>query len=239
MKNIYNDKIAESYYKTVGKEVTSDKSEQGADIYLESLLPESLIGKKVLDLGCGNARHSEIFCDRGADSVVGLDLSVSMIEQAKSRKKEKNLKNLELVQGDIENMPFSEKKFDFVFSRFSLMYGENIKDLIMSISKAMNKDGELLIEANIAKISDEKSKDEIKKERVPLVLSIGENSVKIENYAHEESEYLEAFQESGMEILDKKNFDAKDISMEEGYKYKDSVTFEYVIFKLKKISEVN
>ena len=46
-----------------------------------SLLPD-LQGKKLLDLGCGTGGHLQLYLERGADKVIGTDLSEKMLEQA-------------------------------------------------------------------------------------------------------------------------------------------------------------
>ena len=46
-----------------------------------SLLPD-LQGKKLLDLGCGTGGHLQLYLENNAESVVGIDLSAKMLEQA-------------------------------------------------------------------------------------------------------------------------------------------------------------
>ena len=46
-----------------------------------SLLPD-LQGRKLLDLGCGTGGHLQLYLERGADKVIGTDLSEKMLEQA-------------------------------------------------------------------------------------------------------------------------------------------------------------
>lgn len=51
---------------------------------LELLFPE-LSGKAVLDLGCGYGWHCKYAADHGAASILGIDQSELMIEEAKRR----------------------------------------------------------------------------------------------------------------------------------------------------------
>ena len=46
-----------------------------------ALLPD-LNRKKLLDLGCGTGEHLALYLERGAQFVVGLDLSSAMLKQA-------------------------------------------------------------------------------------------------------------------------------------------------------------
>ena len=51
---------------------------------LEPMFPE-LAGKAVLDLGCGYGWHCKYAAEHGATSVLGIDQSARMIEEAKRR----------------------------------------------------------------------------------------------------------------------------------------------------------
>ena len=51
---------------------------------LEPMFPE-LFGKVVLDLGCGYGWHCKYAAEHGAASVLGIDQSARMIEEAKRR----------------------------------------------------------------------------------------------------------------------------------------------------------
>ena len=57
---------------------------------LKPLFP-SLLGKAVLDLGCGYGWHCKFAAEQGAVRVLGLDLSGKMIEEAKKRNAEKEI----------------------------------------------------------------------------------------------------------------------------------------------------
>ena len=48
-----------------------------------SLLPD-LQGKKLLDLGCGMGEHLQLYLAHGAQFVVGVDLSATMLAQAQA-----------------------------------------------------------------------------------------------------------------------------------------------------------
>ena len=74
--------------------------------------PEELTSKKVLDIGCGAGRFSQIALDTGA-TVVAFDLS-SSVDACLGNLRE--YENLHVVQADIFNMPFKKGMFDYVFS---------------------------------------------------------------------------------------------------------------------------
>ncbi|RLE82519.1 MAG: hypothetical protein DRJ51_01210 [Thermoprotei archaeon] len=65
----------------------------------------------ILDLGCGNGRHSYFLLKIGVE-VVGLDISMGMLEAYRASVSQEELRLLSLVQGDGTMIPFREDAFD-------------------------------------------------------------------------------------------------------------------------------
>ncbi len=79
--NIYdNETFFEGYKALRDKEVNANNLFEMPALF--SLLPD-LTGKRVLDLGCGFGEHCMEYIRRGADRVVGVDISEKMLEVAK------------------------------------------------------------------------------------------------------------------------------------------------------------
>ena len=233
--DIYNKNTTEKYYETVGKNAENNEKSD-AEKLLESLIPQNLQEKVVLDLGCGNGRHSEVLCERGAEKVVAIDLSESMIEEANARKIEKQLSQLELVRADMDNLPIGENKFDFIFSRFSLMYSGKMEQVVSDLSKSLVAGGEILVETSVATIQDQ----ELKNESIPLVLSIGNKEVQLKNFAYTMADYMSAFEKAGLKVVVAEQFSANDLSIAPEYEKRDEIKFDYAIFRLlKEKSEKN
>ena len=74
---------------------------------VESLLNSS--GKTLLDIGVGTGRFATWLAERGFE-VVGVDISREMLKKAK--KKVSNSKNIHLVLGDANFLPFRKRSFD-------------------------------------------------------------------------------------------------------------------------------
>ncbi|MBI4765320.1 MAG: methyltransferase domain-containing protein [Deltaproteobacteria bacterium] len=64
----------------------------------------------VLDMGCGTGNYT-FALGRVAKSIVGIDLSIGMLEQAHGKRA-----NLSLTCGDITNLPLSSEAFDGAFA---------------------------------------------------------------------------------------------------------------------------
>jgi SAM-dependent methyltransferase len=84
-----------------------------AEDRLTELVQETMAGRRVLDLACGNGRWLERF--RPAD-YVGLDLNGAMLGEARQRYPEARF-----VQGDMTQLPFPDGSFDGLLSAFGAM----------------------------------------------------------------------------------------------------------------------
>lgn len=74
-------------------------------------------GARVLDLACGQGRHA-IGLAQHEFSVVGLDYQTNLLESAAHTAEEKGV-TLELVHGDMRQLPFADSSFDAVINMFT------------------------------------------------------------------------------------------------------------------------
>ena len=75
---------------------------------LFSLLPD-LTGKTILDLGCGFGEHCKEFVSKGAEKVVGIDISTKMLEIAKEENSDPKITYINMPMEDIGEL---SEKFD-------------------------------------------------------------------------------------------------------------------------------
>jgi SAM-dependent methyltransferase len=107
---------------------------------IEGLIGD-LTGKRVLDLGCGSGPYSLVFAKRGA-SVVGLDLSETMVSIA--REKSRGL-NADFRVADIRDpLPFNSDEFDLVFSATALHYVDDLATTIAEVARVMKPGGRFI-----------------------------------------------------------------------------------------------
>lgn len=104
--------------------------------------PDDLKGKTVLEVGCGAGRFTEILLSAGA-MVVALDYSNAVDACWKNNYLHPNIN---VVQGDIYNMPFYEESFDFVFCFGVLQHTPNVKKAFMSLLPQLKKGGHLAVD---------------------------------------------------------------------------------------------
>lgn len=82
-------------------------------------LPESLIGKRILDAGCGTGALALELAKKGAH-VVAIDLSPNLIELAKERIPASDRQNIEFLSGDMLDEGLGE--FDYVVGMDSMIH---------------------------------------------------------------------------------------------------------------------
>jgi len=74
--------------------------------------------ERVLDVGCGAGHTALAFAERAA-SVVALDLTPAMLEQARRLAAERGLANVRFEQGNAARLPFPDASFEVVTSRLA------------------------------------------------------------------------------------------------------------------------
>lgn len=111
-----------------------------------SLLPD-LLGKTLLDLGCGTGGHLQLYLEQGATKVVGTDLSAKMLQQATQelQKRAEFAGRFSLYQLPMEYLTeLPEGNFDVITSSFAVHYIENFPALLTMISDKLAPNGILV-----------------------------------------------------------------------------------------------
>lgn len=104
---------------------------------LQKMLP-GFEGKRVLDLGCGFGWHCQYAVEHGADSVVGIDLSGKMLEEARRRN---NSPKIEYKCMAVEDFDFQPGTFDVVVSSLTFHYLESFDDVCRNVNLCLSKGG--------------------------------------------------------------------------------------------------
>lgn len=77
-----------------------------------------LVGKRVLDIGCGLGGHDQVLLTLGAQHVTGFDMSPLIVERGQERIRRSGLGNrLEIKLMVSGPLPFAEASFDIVFGK--------------------------------------------------------------------------------------------------------------------------
>ncbi|MCR1899818.1 class I SAM-dependent methyltransferase [Irregularibacter muris] len=107
---------------------------------LKKMLPD-FKGKRVLDLGCGFGWHSRYALEQGAKSIVGIDISERMLQEAR----EKTTSPLiEYIHMPVEDMDYPENSFDVVVSSLVFHYIESFENICKKISQCLVQGGDFV-----------------------------------------------------------------------------------------------
>ena len=96
----------------------------------------SLKGKTILCLGCGAGEECAYLKSKGAKRVIGVDLSRSLIEIAKT-----NFPELEFQVMDMEKLKFANSSFDLVYSSLVLHYVSDWTKVLGEIRRVLKSRG--------------------------------------------------------------------------------------------------
>lgn len=107
---------------------------------------ESLKGKHVLDIGCGNGYYALRSYGQGADLVVGIDPGQKYIMQFYALKKYLGNVPVHLLPLGIEDIPPALKAFDTVFSMGVLYHRRSPLDHLYELRDCLKPGGELVLE---------------------------------------------------------------------------------------------
>jgi SAM-dependent methyltransferase len=80
------------------------------------MFPDDLVGRDVIELGCGTAYVSSWLARRGA-RVIGIDNSEQQLATARRLQREHGL-DFPLIHGNAETVPYPDASFDFAISEY-------------------------------------------------------------------------------------------------------------------------
>lgn len=136
------------YLKTDGDVVDDSKvTASEIDVIFESLNPD--FQDRILDLCCGQGRHTLELARRGFRNVEGLDRSHYLIQRAKERAKNERL-SIRFREGDARKLPFRPDDFEVVLILGnSFGYFETVQDdlrVLKEVRRVLKPWGKLLVD---------------------------------------------------------------------------------------------
>ncbi len=114
-----------------------DKNQKNRD-EMYQFVGDDLIGKKVLDLGCGDGIDVEHYRRSGAE-VIGIDPSESLLAIAKQKYPESHY-----INSLGESMPFNDNYFDAVYSKYAFMTSKNMEPIFEEVYRTLKPGGEFI-----------------------------------------------------------------------------------------------
>lgn len=104
------------FYRSAYEENYTPWSQGKPDRYVDGFLKQLARSKKigrVLDLGCGDGRHSKRIAQLGGNSV-GIDYQFLALERARNGTPKPHQRKILYVYGDVFNLPLQREAFDLV-----------------------------------------------------------------------------------------------------------------------------
>ncbi len=100
-------------------------------------------GIKILDLSCGTGELLQTLYQKskGTAKLYGLDISEDMLQKAR----EKLPRKIVLVQGDVHNLPFDEKEFDYVLCTEAFHHYHSQNQAVAEMRRVLKQNGKLII----------------------------------------------------------------------------------------------
>jgi ubiquinone/menaquinone biosynthesis C-methylase UbiE len=126
------DKFADKYARgTARLEMATRK-------HFYTLLPKSLDGKLLLDVGCGSG-HDSVYYSKRRAIVHGMDISRKEISMAKERKAGK------FCVADMASLPYKNGCFDIVTSLYALQASEDVKKSLLEMIRVAKPKATILV----------------------------------------------------------------------------------------------
>lgn|SRR5690554_357023 len=102
------------------------------------LLGNYVVGKEVLEVGCGTGLIMNRIAGR-TKRTVGIDISHGMLQQAAAR-------GLDVAQADVTALPFEDNSFDVVYSFKVLAHVRDIDTAMREMARVTRPGGQLILE---------------------------------------------------------------------------------------------
>lgn len=137
--NIYDDPDFLAGYVTLDRQVHGlDGAAEWPE--LRGLIP-AVDARRVIDLGCGFGWFSRWAAEQGAASVLGVDVSATMLERAVA---ETSSSTVRYDRADLDHLELEKRSADVVFSSLALHYVQDLDRLMGTVADAVEPGGSLV-----------------------------------------------------------------------------------------------
>lgn len=108
---------------------------------------ELKIGKPkiILDVATGTADLAIEALKLNPDKIIGIDISTEMLEVGRKKLRKRRIKNIELQEGDSENLNFSDEHFNAVMAAFGVRNFENLNSGLLEMNRILKPGGKVVI----------------------------------------------------------------------------------------------
>jgi ubiquinone/menaquinone biosynthesis C-methylase UbiE len=189
--------VQQQFGKNAASYVSSPIHKDGKDL-LKMVEMAEVNGQEVLlDVATGGGHTANAFAPL-VKKVIAVDLTAEMLAAAESFIIENGHQNVEFVQGDAEQLPFTEESFDIVTCRIAPHHFPNVDTFIREVYRVLKPGGQFLLDDNV--VPESKEYDQFYN-----------TMEKIRDYSHfrawKKSEWIQKLEESGLEVFEWHRFE--------------------------------
>lgn len=112
-------------------------------------------GRDVLDIACGEGYGSAMLAQRGARSVIGVDISEEAVAHA--RDAYGRVENLDYRRGDAARIPLADDTVDIVVSFETIEHHDKHREMLAEVRRVLRPDGLLIISSPNRPVYSERS----------------------------------------------------------------------------------
>lgn len=178
-----------------------------------------LQNKLVLDIGCGDGRHTEWFIARGASSVVGVDNSPRMVARARKRAL---VGNVQYLNASATALPLRDAAFDVAFSYFTLHHILTIQDALREVYRVLAPGGTFLSVFGAFEFAAQHA--EPKGEFGPVELHSTDASIVMRTVTRSVGSMRTSFLEAGFRLQEFRSIPNADARMHHSHPYRHKAT---------------
>jgi ubiquinone/menaquinone biosynthesis C-methylase UbiE len=136
--------VQQQFHQVAANYRTSSVHARGVDLAEMVAAAQPRGHERVLDAGCGTGHTALTFAPHVA-SVVGVDFTGAMLDQARRLADERGLHNVEFRLGDVEQLPFTRSEFDLVVSRYSAHHWPHPQRALAEFRRVLRPGGRLIL----------------------------------------------------------------------------------------------
>lgn len=135
----------EETYRNGGPESTPWESGKPSKYLVEIVKNGDIPGNKVLDTCSGLGTQSIFLAQNGYD-VHGIEISETAVTKAKENAKKAGVE-VDFVKGNVQNLPFDENYFDFIYDRGCLhhQYDKEMKKYLSEVNRVLKPKGRMFL----------------------------------------------------------------------------------------------
>ena len=128
----------------------------GASLPVLLEMAQPILSDRALDVATGTG-NTALTIAPFVSSVIGLDMAVKMLEQARKRALEEGFRNADFLEGSAEALPFEDSSFSLVVSRHAPHHFRDVPKFLSEVARVLEVGGRFVMADQVTLESQNKS----------------------------------------------------------------------------------